>query len=62
MERLLRIDQVIERIGVSRTTIHRLRRDSQFPKPVTIRGRTIAWPEADIDDWIRRKAADRDAE
>jgi len=54
-DKLLRIGQVVDKIGLSRTTIWRLRRKSDFPEPAVIHGSCIAWSETELDDWIRRR-------
>ena len=46
-DRFLRISDVVRKVGFSRTTIWRLRRDNGFPEPARIRGNYAAWSEAD---------------
>ena len=53
METPLTIEQVSQRIGVSKSTIKRLRaKDSRFPAPMKI-GVSIRWRTADIDRYLR---------
>jgi len=52
--RLLRIDQVLERIPVSKTTWYEGVRKGVYPPPVRLTPRTTAWFEADIDDLMDR--------
>jgi prophage regulatory protein len=60
--RLLDLDGVREKgIKFSRQHIHRLIRKKKFPAPVKIGSNTNAWPEADIDQYIRDCIARRDA-
>lgn len=51
-ERILRLAQVIDRTGLSRSTIYLGIKNQQFPKPVSIGTRCIGWPESEIDSWI----------
>jgi prophage regulatory protein len=50
--RILRVHQVLERTGLSRTTIWRLERTNQFPKHCLISARAIGWRESDVARWI----------
>jgi prophage regulatory protein len=59
--RLISVDEVEDRIGWSRTTLWRRCRDGEFPKPVLIGPRRIAWPESDVDQWIARQITKRTA-
>jgi prophage regulatory protein len=53
--RILRIQQVQERTGLSRTTIWRLEQRNQFPKHCRISARAIGWREADVTRWIEER-------
>ena len=59
--RLIRIKEVIERVGIGRSTIYDWmnprspRFDSTFPKPIKLGSNSIAWLEYDIDSWILSK-------
>ena len=53
--RILRLPEVIEITGLSRTTIWRRDRDGSFPQPIRLGGegtRAIGWRDQDIYDWI----------
>ncbi len=47
----LTVDQVAERLGVSRDTIWRWKRNGTFPKAVKLGGRTTRWRLSDIEAW-----------
>ena len=51
-ERLLKIDDVADRVGLSKATIHRLRRKKLFPSPVRTVGARVAWKETEVMAWI----------
>nr|WP_219918436.1 AlpA family phage regulatory protein [Rhodanobacter sp. PCA2] len=57
--RLLRLREVLHRIGVGRTTLYRWVRLGQFPRPrsLTPNGSTVAWMEAEVEAWITSKPA-----
>ena len=53
--RLVRLPEVLEITGLSRTTIWRRAREGSFPSPVRLGGertRAVGWREQDIYDWI----------
>ncbi|WP_293267699.1 AlpA family transcriptional regulator [Neptunomonas sp.] len=51
--RLLRRPEVEKLVGLSRSTIYIRISRGTFPKPISIGGRLIAWPEKSIQDWIQ---------
>ena len=51
--RLLRLAKVQERIGgLHKTSIYRLIRAGEFPKPVKLGAVAVAWRADEIDKWI----------
>ncbi|ABM61932.1 helix-turn-helix transcriptional regulator [Halorhodospira halophila] len=54
-ERLLRINSVIKRVGLGRSTIYKKVKEGGFPKPIKLGERAIAWRESDIEEWISRR-------
>ena len=54
--RLIRLPEVLRRLGCSRTTIYKLMRDETFPKPVRY-SRALTWKSTDIERWIERQVA-----
>lgn len=60
-ERLLRIGQVRELTGLTRSTVYRLAAAGRFPRPIKLSERASAWSEAAVRDWIRARVAGRPA-
>ncbi|MBS0245503.1 MAG: AlpA family transcriptional regulator [Proteobacteria bacterium] len=58
--RLLRLEAVREKTGKSTSDIYGEMKEGTFPKSVPIGKRSVAWLEAEIDDWIADKIAARD--
>lgn len=52
-DRRLRLREVLELLGVSRWTLHRLRDAGEFPEPVYLNGnpRLMRWEEAKVLEW-----------
>lgn len=59
---LLRLPVVLQRVGVSKTTLYRWASIGMFPKPraLTPTGSTVAWSAAEVDAWIESKLASND--
>lgn len=53
--RLIRINEVVDRTGLSRTTIYRLRQEGRFPEAVNLTGSLVAWLESDVLAWIQAR-------
>jgi len=51
-ERILRLSDVKERTGLSRSTIYLYINDGIFPRPISLGARCVGWLESEIDGWI----------
>jgi prophage regulatory protein len=58
-DRFLRLCQVTQMIGLSRTKIYDMQAKMTFPHSIQLGGRAVAWLEADVRSWMagRVKAA-----
>lgn len=54
---LLRIQKVREQCALSRSELYRRIRLGEFPAPVTIGARAVAWRSSDIDAWIASRVS-----
>ncbi len=50
--RFIRLPDVKAKTGLSRSTIYERMADGTFPNAINLGGRSVAWIEAEIDDWI----------
>jgi prophage regulatory protein len=55
VERLIFLDEVQRRVPLHRVTLWRLARDGQFPAPVKVGARRIAWRENEVETWIKSR-------
>jgi prophage regulatory protein len=62
--RLIRIHEVLDLTGLSRSYIYALAEDGRFPQSVSlVRGGTSrAWVAAEVQEWINNRIAERDME
>ena len=51
-ERFLRLPEVQERTGFSRSFIYKSVKDRTFPPPRKVGGRASVWLESEINDWM----------
>lgn len=51
-ERLLRMDLVEDRTALKKSAIYAMIRRGEFPAPVRISARAVAWRESQVDAWI----------
>lgn len=50
--RFIRLPDVKTKTGLSRSTIYERMAEGTFPTTINLGGRSVAWVEAEIDDWI----------
>ena len=51
-DRLLRRTEVEEIVGLSRSSIYRLKKEGLFPEPIRIGLRAVRWWLSDIQKWL----------
>ncbi|MBY0284265.1 MAG: AlpA family phage regulatory protein [Sphingomonas sp.] len=52
-DRILRLNTVLDRTGLSRSTLYRKVDQGTFPAQVRIATRCVGWRESAIADWLR---------
>lgn len=52
---ILRLPAVIERTGLSRSSIYERVQTGDFPRQVNLGGRSVGWLEMDINAWIEAR-------
>lgn len=60
MTTLLRLAAVKDRTGLSRSAIYAMLDDGSFPRPVKLSERLNAWPDEEVEDWIRARIRGRE--
>jgi prophage regulatory protein len=51
-KKLLRLQQVIEKVALSKSTIYRGMGDGSFPRPLRLGSRMVRWLSDDIDNYL----------
>ncbi|EFJ93866.1 transcriptional regulator, AlpA family [Escherichia coli MS 153-1] len=52
VKRFIRVPDVLNRVGFSRTTLYERIKEGNFPDRVKIGPRCVAFVESEIDEWI----------
>jgi len=52
MERIIRISEMTQLLGIDRTTLHRRVKNKTFITPIKVKNRTIGWSESSYKTWI----------
>ena len=58
-ERFLRLEAILYRTGLSRSTIYRKMAEGTFPNRVRLSLRCSGWREAEVERWLANPAAYR---
>jgi len=58
--RILRLPDVMERVGLRRASIYSHMAQGSFPKPIALGARARGWLESEIDTWIAVRIAARE--
>jgi prophage regulatory protein len=52
-DRILRLNTVLDRTGLSRATLYRKVQAGTFPRQIRIATRCTGWRESAVNDWMR---------
>jgi prophage regulatory protein len=50
--RFLRLDQVKHQVGLGRSAIYQKVKAGEFPAPISLGARAVAWLSDEIDAWV----------
>lgn len=59
--KVLRIKHVMEKTGLSRSSIYALCKKGEFPKQAPLGRKIVGWLEEEIDQWLRTRFSARNA-
>ena len=60
LDLFIRLPEVKQRVGLSKSQIYTLISEDQFPQPVKVSRRISCWVAAEVDSWIKNKIEIRD--
>jgi len=53
--KILRLPSVLDRTGLSRSTVYLRVTEGRFPRPVSLGARAVGWIETEVEEWISRQ-------
>lgn len=51
-EKIIRLREVLDRTGLSRSMAYTLIEDGLFPRPVSLGARAVGWLTSEVNEWI----------
>lgn len=60
LDRLIKIEEVIDQVGMGKTKIYDMIQFEEFPAPIKL-GRYSRWSQLEIQDWIEEQKLKRAA-
>ena len=60
MARILRMPDLKEKVGLSKTTIYDLIAAGKFPASINLTAKSRGWLDNEVDDWLESLAHKRD--
>lgn len=54
-QKLLRLPDVLTRVGWGRSTLYMKVKNGEFPPPIALGPRARAWISSEVDGWIQQK-------
>jgi len=49
---VIRLPEVLRRIGISRSKLYADVKSGEFPSPISLGARAVGWLDTDVDGWI----------
>jgi len=53
---LLRMPDLTKQLGIARSTIYKLMSQGDFPKPIKLTRRAVAWRESDVAAYLVKRS------
>ncbi|MDR8761984.1 helix-turn-helix transcriptional regulator [Burkholderia multivorans] len=60
MDQLMRMKDVVKKIGLCRATIYSMIGRGEFPRPIRIGERATGWLESELEAWLAKRSAARE--
>lgn len=55
VSKILRLPDVKDRTGLSRSSVYLRISENRFPKPISLGGRAVGWIEAEVEEWLKHQ-------
>lgn len=57
MEKIIRMNQLVKILGISRSSIHRLQTQGDFVPKIRIGTRSVGYLESALTEWVKNREA-----
>lgn len=54
-KQLIKLHRVLAKVAMSKTLVYKKIREGEFPAPLKLTERSVAWLESEIDEWIESR-------
>lgn len=54
---IIRLSEVMNKTGISRSSIYSYMNDNLFPMPIKLGVRSVGWLEHEVDSWLEERIA-----
>ena len=54
---ILRRDDVLKKVGLGKSCLYELQARGEFPRSISLGGRSVGWLEAEVNEWIEQRIA-----
>lgn len=58
--RFIKLKEVMAKTSIRRSTIYKYMAEGRFPQSVPLGGRSVAWVESEVDEWLLERITERD--
>ena len=55
MDRIMRADEVVKVVGLSKAQLYLMMKEKEFPQAVQLGRRAVGWKESQIAEWIESR-------
>lgn len=55
-DKILRLPQVLERVGLKKSAVYKMIANDEFPKQMKLGAHVSGWLESDVQTWIMKRA------
>ncbi|HDR9017870.1 AlpA family transcriptional regulator [Burkholderia multivorans] len=60
MDQVMRMKDVVKKIGLCRATVYAMIKRGEFPRPIRIGERATGWRESELEAWLAKRSAARE--
>ncbi len=59
MSRILRLPEVLQRVGLSRSSVYKRISEGSFPRSIPLGAKSVGFVESEVEAWIEKRIKER---